>query len=245
MARAKAVETPKTKKSAKTPAAKPEKAMAKVRGQVVIRPLASVGPNPWNPNVMTAFERESLKVGFTTDGWIASQALLIWGTDDKGKRRDLIIDGEHRHTIGVELGIVEGPMVFLDKLPESQAKALTVKMNAKRGTFDTDDLGKLLREIQFDLGAENLSLDLGIDDEALMKLLAEPQVPDGPGKPGSTPGDMPSGMASHVRMVQLFFDEKQHEEFARITKELAARWSKENTTDTVLEAVRRAGAAAK
>lgn len=86
-------------------------------GEVVRRALNTVKPNPWNPNVMTVFEKESLKNGLLVDGWMSSQALLIWGTDEKGKVHNLIIDGEHRWTAATDLKFSEGPMVVLNRLP--------------------------------------------------------------------------------------------------------------------------------
>jgi ParB family transcriptional regulator, chromosome partitioning protein len=200
-------------------------------GKTVIRPLAEVKANPWNPNKMTAFERESLKHGFRTDGWIVSQALLIWGKDEKGKVRNLIIDGEHRWDAARELGMPEGPMVFRDGLNEAQAKALTIKLNQKRGRFDEDMLSVVLHDINDTLDIETRSLDLGIPEEELGVYFEEAQPPV---------SDLPSGQASHVRQIQLFFNQKTHDEFVLLCKELAVRMRTGNVTDTVLETMRRA-----
>lgn len=219
----------------------------RVVGEVVMRAHGSVRPNSWNPNEFTPFMLQSLKHGLQTDGWLISQALLVWGTDEAGKRRDVIIDGEHRWQVAGELGFEDVPMVFLNGLSEIQAKALTVKMDSKRGKFG-DALPDLLREIQHELGADDMSFDLGIEAEALMSMLAEPT--DLPGDDpidgdGSPPGDVPSGMASHVKMVQLFFNKEQHEEFLGLVKELAPRYETKDVTATTLEAMRRARAAKK
>ena len=233
------------KKAAETPLAK-ESVQAKVVGSAVTRKLADVKPNTWNPNAMTPFMKESLREGLKTDGWLASQALLIWGTDEKGKLKNIIIDGEHRWTVAGELGIVEGPMVFLDKLPEAKAKALTIKMNQKRGEMGDKKLGELIREIQFDLGAGDLSLTLGFEQDSLMSYLAVPAqlglapttTPDGPATPAQ---DIP---ASGVRMVQLFLNEDTLAEVQKLSKDLAAKYDTKNQSDTILEALRRAHAVA-
>lgn len=218
----------------------------RVVGSVVMRPIESVKPNDWNPNRMTPFMKESLRRGLLEDGWLSSQALLVWGKDDKGVDRNVIIDGEHRWYAARELGFKEGPMVLLNGVSLAQAKALTVKMDQKRGSFDKVDLGTLLRDIQFDLGAENLSLTMGIEDEHLMRLLAEPPTPLPPPAAdpmlanGEPPPDIP---ASSIRMVQLFFNDKTHAEFTRCAKELAVKYETKNVTDTTLEGMRRALAA--
>lgn len=222
-----------------------EKKEPRVTGQVKIVALDEVKANDWNPNHMTPFMKGSLRRGFEEDGWVVSQALLIWGSDEKGRRKNIVIDGEHRLTVARELGFKTGPMVFLEKLTEAQAKALTVKMG-KHGERDDDELGKLLRAVQFDLQAPDLGLSVGIEQDDLMRLLAEPAVtlssPESSGVvPIVPPPDIP---ASGVRMVQLFFNEAQHKEFTRLIKELSPKFKTENITDAALEAVRRAHAVA-
>lgn len=213
-----------------------------------IKPLSLVKPNVWNPNRMTPFQRSSLKVGFETDGWIMSQQLLIWGTDEKGKTKNIIIDGEQRWTVAPDAGFTHGPMVFLHGLTEAQAKALTVKMDQKRGQFDEASLGALLREVQFELGVDNLSLDLGIDDTMLARFLAEPEVvlPGtdlSPSENGSGSGAGPGMPTSTVRMVSLFLNPETHAEFSEAVRKLADVYGTKTVTDTTLEAVRRASAA--
>lgn len=245
------------KNTTKTPtAADPKPKGAGVVGTVEMLPLSSVKPNPWNPNRMTDFEKESLKTGLEADGWLSSQALLIWGTDDDGEEKGFIIDGEHRWTAATELGFPRGPMVVLKGLSEAKAKALTVKMNSKRGTFREDLLGELLRDIQFDLDVPNLSTELGIADDELMKLLADlpevdtreappelerlPQTPEGPGaaRAASTDDSEPAGpSAPTVRMVQLFLDTTSIETFTAQVKELGERYGTKTTTDTVMKAL--------
>lgn len=227
-------------------AEEPQELVGRIVGAVVTRPLSEVKPNTWNPNRMTDFQKRSIRHGFVTDGWIASQALLIWGTNERGKRMNIIIDGEHRYYGALDVGIKEGPMVFLDKLTEAQAKALTVKMDAKRGKFDDAPLSELLREVQFELGEEvNLSLALGIEEENLMGLLAEPAIDaSGEAGPGTgVVGNLPSASLSQVKQVQLMFDAATYEEFTAMAKDLAVAYKMTNTTDLMMELVRRAHAA--
>ena len=162
---------------------------AHLRGEVVLRALSSVQPNGWNPNVVSPEKMASIEHGFRTDGWLLSQALLVWGTDDAGARRDLIIDGEHRWKAGGTVGLAQGPMVFLDGLPEVEAKALTVKMNQRRGEWDSEGLAALLRDIQVDLPDAG-ALDFGFPQAELDALLA--YGVEG-GSPGESPGTGPSG----------------------------------------------------
>lgn len=141
-----------------------------VVGNVEMENLDVVTPNGWNPNAMTPETYASLKYGLEHDGWLANQALLVWGVDDDGAERNIIIDGEHRYRVAKELGFTSGPMVFLSGLSEAKAKALTVGMNHKRGTSDQALLAELLQSIQYEV--PDLPENLGLATDDVMKLLA-------------------------------------------------------------------------
>ena len=144
-----------------------------IRGKVEIRPLSGIKPNPWNPNRMTETVMASLQHGLQTDGWLASQALLVWRTDETGATRNLIIDGEHRYRAALACGMTEGPVVYLDGVSEPEAKALTIKMNQKRGDWDQAALSSLLQELSETLPADvPLALDFGFDEQEFSRALA-------------------------------------------------------------------------
>jgi len=215
--------------------------ITKMTGQLpVLAPLKSVKPNTWNPNRMNPFEKMSLRHGLKEDGWIPSLALLIWRTDEKGNVKNLIIDGEHRWEEAVALGWDQGPMVFLDGLSEAKAKEFTIKIDARRGRFEDSALTAVIKSIEPNLNFETRSLDLGISEDRLDILLKVDDIPPAVGAAGDVPSHMPSGQTSAVRTVQLFFEPKLHDEWMRLVKEAAARFKSQNTTDTVLEAMRRA-----
>ncbi len=203
-------------------------------GKVVQHDLAKLKPNPWNPNEMDSFTFESLKHGFETDGWLASMALLVWGKDDQGKRQDLIIDGEQRWSAATQLGLKKGPTVFLDGLTETQAKALTIKLDQKRGKFNKLKLSNLVAELVKTSDPSALGMDLGIAPAALAALL----------KPHNILPPEPSRNV-HTRQVPLYFDQEQAAEFHLLVQELAKKLKTETVTDTVMAALRRAAANAK
>jgi hypothetical protein len=224
------------------PAAAPTMAemVTKLTGQLpVMAPLKSVKKNAWNPNRMNPFEKKSLEHGLRKDGWLASHALTIWRTDDKGETKNIIIDGEHRHEAALEIGFDMGPMVFLDGLTEAKAKEWTIKIDAKRGRFDDDALSLVLRDIEPAMDLESRSLDLGISSDRLDILL---KVEEPLGRAGDVPSNMPSQTAG-LMTIHLTFNSEQHADFSRSVKELAARFKTSNITDTVREVVRRAMAA--
>lgn len=238
---------PAVQKKSKAP---PPPLVPEVRGEVVMKALDKVKPNVWNPNELTPFQMESLKQGFREDGWLISQSLVVWGKDDKGKQQNVIIDGEHRWRVATDLGMKEGPMMFLNGLPEAKARALTIKLDAKRGKFNEDRLAAVVREIQFELGVERLDLSLGLEAEHLATLLVEPalELPSPEEREGiveSPPGVVGSGLAEHASSVRLFFNKEQLAEFEALIKELAPQFKTKNSADTTLEALRRVRAAQK
>lgn len=169
-----------------------------LRGKTVIRPLDLVQPNDWNPNEVPEETMESIRRDFKTEGWLVSMALTVWGKDEKGVVQNRIIDGEHRWKAARDVGLVEGPMVFLDGLTRAQAAAITVKLDAKRGEFNIEKLAKVVAEIAAadettDVVAEGersmLSLELGIGDDEIDKLkaIAGEAVPPPAGTPPPPP----------------------------------------------------------
>lgn len=149
--------------------AAPEQPVPRVTGKPVMTAIKRVKPNTWNPNRMSEYQIESTREGMKADGWIAAYALLVWGKDDKGKRQNIIIDGEHRWRIASELGFTEGPMVFIDGLTQEQAIEWTIKFDAKRGRFDDVALADAIRMIGTD--DAGLAFRLGIEDDAFKKLM--------------------------------------------------------------------------
>jgi ParB-like nuclease domain len=233
----------------------------RVRGSVQTIDLDKVKPNDWNPNEVPAEVMESIRYGFRTDGWIASQALLVWGTDDEGVERNVIIDGEHRWRAARDVGIEAGPAVFLTGVSEVEAKQLTIKLNQKRGDWNQKGLQNLLHDLEIE-GVELSALSLGFSDGALMSMLAIEAAPldvaERPA-PGGTPAPQATSAAdtggagpvapqveqSSVRMVQLFLDDTTQPVFLADVHKLADEWGTKNVTDTVLEAIRRARATQK
>jgi ParB-like nuclease domain len=145
----------------------------RITGKVEIIRLDRVRPNPWNPNRMTEHQVASTREGMKTEGWLASYALLVWRTDDRGRERNLIIDGEHRWRIGTELGFEKAPMVFLDGLTERRAKEMTIEFDQKRGRFDDVALRDLIKDIGID---EGLAFRLGFDDATFAALMETSNV---------------------------------------------------------------------
>ena len=210
-----------------------------VRGKTTMRSPKDVVANPWNPNRMTPEMLDSLRSDFRNEGYIAAQAVLVWGKDDAGKTRNMIIDGEHRWTAASQEGFAKIPMVFLDGLSESEAKALTIKMNQKRGQFVEELLAPVVQGLQETIEAGAMA-DLGFDQKQLDKLLSfSSDVGGGKAKSkGTERVGSPVDPAS-VRVVQLFYDNDGAAKFDASMEKLVKEYGNENASEVVIEAMRR------
>lgn len=155
----------------------------------------------------------------------------------------------------IEAGWPEVPVDYQDYEDEASELADMVADNelAKMAELNTGKLQEI--GIQLDTGLFNMQLT-GIPEAKLEKLMTvakapEPKLEGIDGAPeamegdqyqdgmgGTVSGDKPS--PSHVRMVQLFFNEETQSEFMQIADFFQQKYELENVTDTVLEVMRAA-----
>lgn len=161
-----------------------------VGGEVRLRRLDLFAPNPWNPNAMEPEEFEALKAGLRAKGWVRSDALLVWGTNEDGKEQNLIINGEHRWRAAGEIGMEVGPVVTLDGITREEAVQWTIRLDKARGRFDPAKLNLTLRnELDFRNRDDAFALQLGFTGQEARDLRA--QIPAVGGRPpggGAHPG---------------------------------------------------------
>jgi hypothetical protein len=194
----------------------------------------SVFPNGWNPNEMTQPMYESLKHGLKNDGWISSQALLVWGKDDAGQERNVIIDGEHRWRAAMELHFAQVPAVVVDGLSEREAKALTIKMNSKRGEFDSLALLDLLTELAPGVEQEAVSLEYGLFDVTVLDALLREEPTTTIPTHSKIDTSVKSTSKHVLKRVVLFFNDADHERFDASIKLLSVTYKTDNVSETVL-----------
>ncbi len=191
-------------------------AKARVRGEVVLSPIDSVTPNGWNPNVVPVHKQRSIEKGFRKEGWLVSQSLLVWGKDEAGVDRRLIIDGEHRWKAAKAVGLKEGPMVFLDGITEIEARGLTLKLDQMRGSWDPSGVAELLRSVSGGSVASDLALDFGFEEEAVTRLLASQStsfldgaIASGGGEPAASSGGNQEQRSPDVFTLTVPLDAEQ------------------------------------
>jgi hypothetical protein len=144
----------------------------------------------------------------------------------------MLIDGHLRaETIGTEVV----PVLILD-VDEAEADKILATLDPLAAMADSDavKLDDLLRNI--DTGSEALQ-EMIADMADKSGLYAENAVKENPGEQTEELAQPALG----VRMVQLFLDDSNIEEFQGICEKLAAEYGTQNLTDTILEALRREG----
>ena len=213
----------------------------KVTGSRSVALLDSVRPNDWNPNKVSDHKYESIKLSMKRDGWLASQPLLIWETDNRKKKRMLIIDGEHRWRIANELGFQSGPMVFLNGITKEKAIELTIKLDNNRGTFDDKLLTQAIREVLPEI--DDPALVLGFTQTEINRYLALPPI-DLDGREDSGEPKKPSGLNTNLvstnsveKMVPVYLDESNHREFTEKVTAIMEEISAKTVSEAIMHVV--------
>lgn len=144
-------------------AALPERnsnALAKLEVEYV--PIASIGPNPYNPNRQSQHDFTLLCKSIAADGF--TQPVIV------NRKERQIVDGEHRWRACQALGFDEVPIVWTDMTPE-QMRISTLRHNRARGSENTDLVIELYKELG-SLGATDIALDeLMLDPVELERML--------------------------------------------------------------------------
>lgn len=203
--------------------------------------LDLVQPNDWNFNVLSEHKYESLLHDMRTEGWVASQPLCIWATDEKGRVQNKIINGEHRWKAAIEVGFREGPMVFIHGITRAQAIELTFRLDHPRGTFNADRLRVALNEIHPKMNPATAGLTLGFTHVELNKAFALPPIrlDDGrEGKGGPAVGGADGTSRNNAsKQIPLYLDATQQVDVPARLKELMKQWKLPNVTAVVMRCV--------
>lgn len=153
-----------------------------------------------------------------------------------------VIGGNGRLAAMREMGWEEVYVTELD-IDDVQATALAIALNrtGELAHWDTDALQKQLASLQSSMDLETL----GFDAEELSKILSSDLDMGNmdPMEEANEDAEPTEGTgASHVKMVQLFFDEQEYLEFFELADAAQQSYQTENLTGTVLAALRRPAA---
>lgn len=208
--------------------------------------LDAIQPNDWNPNEVPPHKMEAIKRSMLEDGWLESQPILVWETDERGRKKMFIIDGEHRWKCGIEVGFKKAPMVFLNNITREQAQALTIKLDHLRGKFGEQSLANVLRDLLPKLDVEDPAAALGFTQPEVNKMLALPPIALDGGNRGSEGGEGGGRIGSDTtsqnvltKMVPVYMKQEEHGGFTKMVKQVADKHDElETVSDVVLFVLR-------
>ncbi len=199
--------------------------------------MASVAPTPKNYKIRNDLGLERLRASLKSFG-LAGNMICNWGGKFGDITKLVLVDGNHRR----EEAIANKERKAWVSLPSrALAPAEFKEMSAM---FDYAKAGDVdIEAIQSDLGKTKEFFDkyhMEVPLGTLGKMGKGAKLPDkGLQYPGGK--DAPAAQeVSDIRMVQLFFNEKQEAEFRKMEDKLRKRYKTQNTTDTVFRVVKQA-----
>jgi ParB-like chromosome segregation protein Spo0J len=202
---------------------------------------STLNPNPLNPAVHSARQKDALATSIEEFGWLAAP---IYNATTKR-----LVDGHARVEEAKRRGEPSIPVRVI-RVDEATEKRILASFNRIGNLVGYDDalLARLLQDC-----ANEGDIPIGWNEDELGDLLlkidrqASAAVTDiqasmekeyGEGQPPSDEEeDEPEQQPSHVKMVQLFLTTETEPEFQEQIAVLKERWGTENTTDTVMRAV--------
>lgn len=129
-------------------------------------------------------------------------------------------------------------VVFEEDDVKAQAYAIADNRTGELAEWDDKVLAELLDGLASEVDVSKLGFDVD-EFSSLMSLLEEPELQIGSREPGSTAPGLPQiPQASHVRMVQLFFNTENINAFLDHVEIIKERYGLENVTDAVFEVCR-------
>jgi hypothetical protein len=142
----------------------------KIRVNLIEIDVEKIKPNPWNPNVQSAFTFEKELNSIKEHGFI--DPITVRG---KGPGYE-VIDGEHRLKAAIQLGFTKIPCNNLGKVSDAIAKQLTLITNDTKGKNDHNKLAALLKGLSEEVGADELIKNLPYQENTIRDLLAQSSV---------------------------------------------------------------------
>ena len=177
-----------------------------------------------------------------------SEPISVW----KNGKNYFILNG-HQRLRTIQKMMEDGyecpplPCNLIDAKTKEEAKRKLLALTSQYGKIERQGLYEFLQDT--DIKPEELFTNFRFPEIDLPSFTEEffvDKVPDPLDMGGTSLDDLPPNTAplgdgtapSHVKMVQLFFNEETHPEFISYCDELQERYGPENITDTVMKAVR-------
>jgi len=129
--------------------------------------IKEIYANDYNPNSVAPPEMDLLKLSIESDGF--TQPIVTWKTD-KGYE---VIDGFHRHLVGVEMGLTHLPIVVVndDREQRGDRIAATIRHNRARGKHKIESMSDIVVELsKRNWSDKRISKELGMDQDEVLRL---------------------------------------------------------------------------
>lgn len=136
-------------------------------------PLSSFCENAWNPNRMSEWMYQKEKNSIETFGF--SVPVIVRPLKKTGKLE--VIDGAHRLRAARDLGLKAIPYFNVGVVPDHVAKRMTVALNRLGGDDDSHKLAILLKEVEGEIGREDMLEALPFTDNEVDRMLATLEPP--------------------------------------------------------------------
>lgn len=130
-------------------------------------PAELIYANDYNPNKIAPPEMKLLRISIETNGY--TQPIVVWRVEAGYE----VIDGFHRHRIGVELGLSHLPVVVINvrDTGRNDRIAATIRHNRARGKHRIEAMSDIVVELsRRNWSDEKIARELGMDADEVLRL---------------------------------------------------------------------------
>lgn len=123
--------------------------------------------NDYNPNKVAPPEMKLLKHSIETNGY--TQPIVVWEVEDGYE----VVDGFHRHKVGIELGYSHLPVVVINDKDTGRNDriAATIRHNRARGKHQIQAMSDIVVELsRRNWSDKRIGKELGMDPDEVLRL---------------------------------------------------------------------------
>lgn len=124
--------------------------------------------NDYNPNKVAPPEMKLLRHSIEMDGF--TQPIVVWKVDNDHYE---VVDGFHRYTIGLEIGMTHLPVVIInsDRTDRTDRIAATIRHNRARGKHQISAMSDIVVELsRRNWSDKRIAKELGMDADEVLRL---------------------------------------------------------------------------
>jgi len=116
----------------------------RLHDQVVKIPIRNITLNDCNPNFVPSDIKEAIKDDIEQNGFIGP--IVVQKYNERMKKKNVVINGEHRFKTLKEMGGKEIPATVVD-VDDEMAQVLTIRLNREHGELLPNKVGDVLNNI--------------------------------------------------------------------------------------------------